>query len=150
MNNQQNEQAQVQQTNERVSQQATQTTNSKPKKKPLFQEGTFLYKITYGFTAKVKSGQISFAKVFWIGLIINLIVNVIVGTIFESSTMIVLLIEGFYGAFYMQYLWFARKQVYHPAWFYIGMGIALFPILWFAIGFVKGFIPAFLAARRGY
>jgi hypothetical protein len=65
-NNNQNEQAQVQ-TN-------GQTAKTKRKHKPLFQEGTFLYKITYGFTTKVKNGEISFAKVFWIGLVLKFII----------------------------------------------------------------------------
>ena len=107
MNNPQNEQA----------------PKTKRQHKPLFQKGTFLYKITYEFTDKVKAGKISFAKIFWIGLIINLILNIVVGTIFESNQMVVTFLGACYGAFYMQYLWHARKNVYHPAWFYIGFGL---------------------------
>jgi hypothetical protein len=146
-NNNQNEQAQVQ-TNEQ--QQATKTTKSKPKRKPLFQEGTILHTIFYRITERVQAGEISFAKVFWIGFLIIVAINVIEVFVFNVSQITKEILDVIWCMIWVRHLWFARKQVYHPAWFYIGMGIAVFPILWFAIGFVKGFIPAFLAARRGY
>lgn len=141
-NNQQNEQAQVQ-TNE-------QTTKSKRKRKPLFQEGTILHTIFYRITERVQAGEISFAKVFWIGFTIIFALNILIVMVLGLGEITKEIVEIIGCMIWVRHLWFARKQVYHPAWFYIGMGIALFPILWFAIGFVKGFIPAFLAARRGY
>ncbi len=111
-NNQQNEQAQVQ-TNE----QATQTTNSKPKRKPLFQEGTILYKITYEFTDKVKAGKISFVKIFWIGLILKLALGYILT---EIGSRTLAQIDTVYIILWMKYMWHARKSVYHSFWFYIG------------------------------
>ena len=147
MNNNQNEQAQVQQTNE---QQVNQATNSKPKRKPLFQEGTILHTVFYRITERVQAGEISFAKVFWVGFAIIFALNILIVMVLGLSEITKEIVEIIGCMIWVRHLWFARKQVYHPAWFYIGMGIALFPILWFAIGFVKGFIPAFLAARRGY
>ncbi len=106
-NNNQNEQAQVQ-ANEQT---------SKSKKKPLFQEGTFLYKITYDFTDKVKTGKISFVKIFWIGLILKLILGYILT---EIGSRTLAQIDTVYIIFWMKYMWHSRKSVYHPAWFYIG------------------------------
>lgn len=142
MNNNQNEQAQVQ-TN-------GQTTKSKRKRKPLFQEGTILHTIFYRITERVQAGEISFAKVFWIGFAIIFAVNILITMVLGLGEITKEIVEIIGCMIWVRHLWFARKQVYHPAWFYIGMGIAIFPILWFVIGFVKGFIPAFLAARRGY
>lgn len=106
-----------------------QNTQSKPKRKPLFQEGTLLHTVFYKITQRVQAGEISFAKVFWLGLLANMILNVIVGTIFESNKMVISLLGGFYGIIYMQYLWHARKNVYHPAWFYIGFGLVSVAVL---------------------
>jgi hypothetical protein len=121
-NNQQNEQAPVQ-TNE----QTTQTTNSKPKRKPLFQEGTFLYKITYEFTDKVKAGKISFVKIFWIGLILKLAIGYILT---EIGSRTLAQIDTVYIIFWMKYMWHARKAVYHPFWFYLGFCTPLLLTAW--------------------
>jgi hypothetical protein len=83
-NDNQNEQAQVQ-TNEQVNQQiekqsqSTQANNIKIKRKhkPLFQEGTLLHNVTYRFTEKVKNEEVSFAKIFWFGLIFKMIIGYI-------------------------------------------------------------------------
>lgn len=126
-----------------------QTSNSKMQQKPLFQEGTFCHTLFYGITAKVKAGDVSFAKVFWVGFLFITAVNVLILLVFEWGQVVKEYIEFFLSLIWARHLWFARKQVFHPAWFYVGFGIALLPILWFAIGFVNGFIPAFLAAYRG-
>ncbi len=110
MNNQQNEQAQVQTTNEQAS-------KTKRKHKPLFQEGTFLYKITYDFTDKVKAGKISFVKIFWIGLILKLVLGYVLT---EIGSRTLAQIDTVYIIFWMKYMWHARKTVYHPFWFYLG------------------------------
>ncbi len=130
MNNNQNEQAQVS-TNEQTTQgQQTPTTKTKAKKqkKPLFQEDTFLYKITYGFTAKVKSGEISFAKVFWFGVVLKIIVGY---TLLLINSRQLMNLDTLYIFFWMKYMWHARKSVYHPFWFYLGFCT---PILWTAYG----------------
>jgi hypothetical protein len=119
MNNNQNEQAQVH-TN-------GQTSKTKRKHKPLFQEGTFLYKITYGFTAKVKEGKISFVKIFWIGLIIKLILGYILT---EIGSRTLAQIDTVYIIFWMKYMWHARKTVYHPFWFYLGFCTPLLLTAW--------------------
>lgn len=122
----------------------------KPKRKPLFQEGTLLHNVFYRITERVQDGQISFAKVFWIGFIIIAVINIIAVFVFGVSQTTKEILDIISCSILARHLWFARKSVYHPAWFYIGFGIAILPILLFAIAFIKGFIPAFLASYRGY
>lgn len=123
MNNNQNEQAQVQ-TNEQVNQ----TTNSKPKRKPLFQEGTILHTIFYRITQRVQAGEISFAKVFWFGVVLKIIVGY---TLLLIDSKQLMNLDTLYIFFWMKYMWHARKTVYHPFWFYLGFCT---PILWTAYG----------------
>lgn len=125
-NNNQNEQAQVQTANEQQQIQS-QNVKSKPKKKPLFQEGTFLYKITYDFTDKVKAGKIPFVKIFWIGLIIKLVLGYILT---EIGSRTLAQIDTVYIIFWMKYMWHARKTVYHPFWFYLGFCTPLLLTAW--------------------
>lgn len=120
MNNNQNEQAQVQHTNE-------QTSKPKRKHKPLFQEGTFLYKITYEFTDKVKAGEVPFAKIFWFGLILKLILAYIFT---EIGSRTLAQIDTVYIIFWMKYMWHSRKTVYHPFWFYLGFCTPLLLTAW--------------------
>lgn len=114
----------------------------KPQKRPLFQEGTLLYTIFYKITQKVQAGEVSFAKVFWTGLIMITAINVILVFVFGASQIVKEILEFIWCLIWARHLWFARKQVYHPLWFYVGFGIAIFPILWFVLGFIRGFILA--------
>jgi len=105
----------------------------KPKRKPLFQEGTFLYKITYEFTDKVKAGKISFVKIFWIGLILKLVFGYVLT---EIGSRTLAQIDTIYIIFWMKYMWHARKTVYHLFWFYAGFCT---PILSNALGMYQIF-----------
>ena len=59
--------------------------NEQSKRKPLFQEGTFLHTICYKMTERVKAGEISFAKVLWIGFLIIATINIIAVFVFGVS-----------------------------------------------------------------
>lgn len=142
MKDNQNEQAQVS-TNEQTIEVKIKT---KKQQKPLFQEGTLLHTIFYKITERVQAGEISFAKVFWFGFLIIVAINVFVVFVFGVNDIIKEVLDMIWCTVWARHLWFARKSVYHPAWFYIGFGLAIFPILWFVITFIKGFIPAFIAS----
>ena len=122
----------------------------KTQKRPLFQEGTFLHTICYKMTERVKAGEISFAKVFWIGFLIIAVINIILVFVFDINQVAKEILDVIWCLIWSRHLWYSRKSVYHPMWFYVGFGLAILPILWFALGFIKGFIPAFLGSQRGY
>ncbi len=90
-------------------------------KKEVFKEGTFWYNITY----KVKKGQVKFIKVFWWGLLGQLIANLITAQ-FVGNPLVTIIAFG-YPVGWLQSMWYSRKNVFHPLWFYAGF---LLPIVW--------------------
>lgn len=91
-------------------------------KKEVFKEGTFLYNITY----KVQKGQVSFAKVFWLGLLCK----VIIGWIYQAfPNIITVAIDIGYLIGWMQAMWYSRRNLKNKIWFFIEFGLPIATIV---------------------
>ncbi len=87
-------------------------------KKEVFKQGTFLYNITY----KVKKDRVSFAKVFWWGLLIKFIIGMVKQTFPNPVT---IAIDLGYLIGWMQSMWYSRNNVKNKIWFFIGFGLPI-------------------------
>jgi ABC-type Co2+ transport system permease subunit len=78
----------------------------KSQKRPLFQEGTFLHTICYKMTERVKAGEISFAKVFWVGFLIIAVINIILVFVFDVSQITKEILEVIWCLIWARHLWY--------------------------------------------
>lgn len=102
---------------------------NKMSKKEVFREGTFFHNITY----KVYQGKVSFAKVFWLGLLGKVITGIIA---LNVHNIVMVGIEFSYLIAWMQGMWYSRKNVFHPLWFYVGFST---PIVFTVLTFLGSF-----------
>lgn len=90
-------------------------------KRQVFKEDTFLHNITY----KVQQGKVSFAKVFWFGLLGKLIT----GWIYQAfPNVITVVVDVGYLVGWIQGMWYSRRNLQNKIWFVIGFGLPIFTI----------------------
>ncbi len=99
-----------------------------------FQKGIFWYNI--------KQGKISFVKVFWVGFIVKAVIEMMadakyIDIIIAFPCLVVQLI------IWLICMWYSRKNVSYPIWFYIGFGL---PIAWEGISFIISFMVSFMTS----
>ena len=66
---------------------------------------------------KAHQGKVSFVKVFWWGLLGKIIIGIIALNMYNH---VMVGIEFGYLIAWMQGMWYSRKNVFHPLWFYVG------------------------------
>ncbi len=91
---------------------------NKMSKREVFKEDTFFHNITY----KVHQGKVSFAKVFWWGLLGKIIIGIIA---LNVHNIVMVGIEFGYLIAWMQGMWHSRKNVKNKIWFFIGFGLPI-------------------------